>query len=66
MDIDVLIKPFARYADFGLIQKYNLVQFWAIEILVQKAFHEEWFNNKYNRALKESDLRALLKTNYFN
>ena len=31
-----------------------------IEILVQKAFHEEWFNNKYNLALKESDLRALL------
>ena len=23
-----------------------------IEILVQKAFHEEWFNNKYNLALK--------------
>ena len=31
-----------------------------IEVLVQKAFHEEWFNNKYNLALKESDLRALL------
>ena len=31
-----------------------------VEILVQKAFHEEWFNNKYNLALKESDLRALL------
>ena len=31
-----------------------------IEILVQKAFHEEWFNNNYNLALKESDLRALL------
>ena len=31
-----------------------------IEILVQKAFHEEWFNNKYNLALKGSDLRALL------
>ena len=24
-----------------------------IEILVQKAFHEEWFNSKYNLALKE-------------
>ena len=33
-----------------------------IEILVQKAFHEEWFNNKNNLALKESDLRALLNT----
>ena len=32
-----------------------------IEILAQKAFHEERFNNKYNLALKESDLRALLK-----
>ena len=31
-----------------------------IEILVQKAFHEEWFNNKYKLALKECDLRALL------
>ena len=31
-----------------------------IEILVQKAFHKERFNNKYNLALKESDLRALL------
>ena len=30
-----------------------------IEILVQKAFHEEWFNNDYNLALIESDLRAL-------
>ena len=30
------------------------------EILVQKAFHEEWFNNKYNLVLKESDLHALL------
>ena len=32
------------------------------ETLVQKAFHEEWFNNKYSLALKESDLRALLNT----
>jgi hypothetical protein len=31
-----------------------------IEILVEKAFHKEWFNYKYNLALKESDLRALL------
>ena len=31
-----------------------------IEILVEKAFHKEWFNYKYNLGLKESDLRALL------
>ena len=31
-----------------------------IEILVEKAFHREWFNSSYNLALKGSDLRALL------
>ena len=31
-----------------------------IEMLVEKAFHREWFNSSYHLALKESDLRALL------
>ena len=46
------------YDVFSLFTNFPVDE--TIEMLVEKAFHREWFNNSYNLALKELDLRALL------